>query len=127
MKKETDVPGRHVYKPLGSDQVLPSPQNQSRQTSAYKVPIPMLSSWNLGAIRDASGPQPETFNFQAPPDGFQRQLTDLGKQYTDNNNKFGGQLYDILSIKLLIFYDYCSKVGVKEDQYHNAYSSMLKD
>ena len=27
----------------------------------------------------------------------------------------------------MIFYDYCGKVGLGEDQYHNAYSSMLKD
>ncbi|CCU76398.1 unnamed protein product [Blumeria hordei] len=82
MKKETNVPGRQVNKPLGSDQVLQTPQNQSRQTSAYKVPIPMISSQNPAAICDASGPLPDTFNFPAPPDGFERQLTDLRKQYT---------------------------------------------
>jgi hypothetical protein len=61
-----------------------------------------------------------------PPEGFARQLTDLGKLYSDSEKKFGGELFDILAIKLLIFYDLCGKAGLSKNQYHNAYSLMLK-
>lgn len=64
---------------------------------------------------------------QAPPTGSSKQLMNLERMYTDKNNKYGGELYDILSSKLLIFYDFCRKLGLEEDQYHNAYSSMLKN
>jgi hypothetical protein len=53
-------------------------------------------------------------------------LTDLMKIY-NNNKKYGGELYNILNIKLQVFYNYCNKVGVPEDQYHNAFLVMLKD
>jgi hypothetical protein len=54
-------------------------------------------------------------------------LTDLMKTYNDNNKKYGGELYDILNVKLQIFYNYCNKIGLPEDQYQNAFSLMLKD
>jgi hypothetical protein len=53
-------------------------------------------------------------------------LTELTKLYSDQEKKFGGELYDILNSKLRIFYDCCQKVGLEPDQYHNAYSVMLK-
>ena len=49
-----------------------------------------------------------------PPKGFARQLTDLGKLYSDSEKKFGGELFDILAIKLLIFYDLCGKAGLSK-------------
>jgi hypothetical protein len=54
-------------------------------------------------------------------------LTDLIKTYNDNDKKYSGELYDILDIKLQVFYDYYNKVRVPEDQYHNAFLVMLKD
>jgi hypothetical protein len=54
-------------------------------------------------------------------------LTDLIKTYNDNNKKYSGELYDILNVKLQIFYDYYNKIGLPEDQYHNVFSLMLKD
>ena len=53
-------------------------------------------------------------------------LIDLIKIY-NNNNKYGGELYNIFNIKLQVFYDCCNKVGLPENQYHNAFSVMLKD
>jgi hypothetical protein len=53
-------------------------------------------------------------------------LTDLTKLYGDDK-KYTGELYDILNTKLLIFYNCCRKVGLPEDQYHDAFSTMLKD
>jgi hypothetical protein len=51
---------------------------------------------------------------------------DLFKLYQDDNKKYTGELYDILDIKLQVFYDCCKKVGLQEDQYYNVFSAMLK-
>ena len=48
------------------------------------------------------------------------------KIYSNNNKKYGGEVYDILDTKLQVFYDCCSKIGLPEDQHYNAYSVMLK-
>jgi len=40
--------------------------------------------------------------------------------------RYDGEMYNILNMKLAIFYDCCRKVGLTSDQYHNAYSVMLK-
>ena len=53
-------------------------------------------------------------------------LTELAKLYSDQEKKFGGELYDVLNSKLRIFYNCCQKVGIESNQYHNAYSIMLK-
>ena len=42
-------------------------------------------------------------------------LTDLMKVYNNNDKKYGGELYDILDIKLQVFYDCCNKVKLLED------------
>jgi hypothetical protein len=34
------------------------------------------------------------------------------KIYSNDKKKFGGEMYDILNIKLRIFRDYCVKVGM---------------
>ena len=54
-------------------------------------------------------------------------LTDLMKIYNNNNKKYGGKLYDILDIKLQVFYNCYNKVRLPKDQYHNAFLVMLKD
>lgn len=53
-------------------------------------------------------------------------LTDLMKTYTGDDKKYGGEEYDILDVKLQVFYDCCSKIGLLEAQYHTAFSVMLK-
>jgi hypothetical protein len=52
---------------------------------------------------------------------------DLFKLYQSNDKKYTEELYDILDIKLQVFYNCCKKVGLQEDQYHDAFSAMLKD
>ena len=49
------------------------------------------------------------------------------KVYNDDTKKYSGEMYDILDIKLQVFYDYCAKVGLPEEQYSKAFSIMLKD
>jgi len=48
------------------------------------------------------------------------------KVYANDDKKYGGDEYDILDVKLQVFYDCCSKIGLPEAQYHLAYSIMLK-
>jgi hypothetical protein len=55
-----------------------------------------------------------------------KEITSLMKIYTNEDKKYGGELYDILDTKLKIFYDYCNKAGLRAYQYHYAYSAMLK-
>jgi hypothetical protein len=49
------------------------------------------------------------------------------KFYTDNNKKYGGEVYDILNTKLQVFYNRYIIVGVPEEQYYIAFPIMLKD
>ncbi len=48
------------------------------------------------------------------------------KIYNNNDKKYGGEEYDVLDVKLQVFYDCCSKIGLLEEQYYNVYSVMLK-
>jgi len=42
-------------------------------------------------------------------------LTELAKLYSDQKNKFGGELYNVFNSKLCIFYNYCQKIGIEFD------------
>ena len=48
------------------------------------------------------------------------------KIYNNDKKKFTGEMYDILDIKLRVFYDCCVKVGLLNIQYYNAFLVMLK-
>ena len=45
---------------------------------------------------------------------------------SNNDKKHGGKEYNVLDAKLQVFYNYCLKIGLPEDQYYNAYLVMLK-
>jgi hypothetical protein len=54
-------------------------------------------------------------------------LTELMKVYAfSEESKYSGDDYDLLESKILIFYDYCEKVGIRPEDYGSAYSLMLK-
>ncbi|PVH90772.1 hypothetical protein DM02DRAFT_547142, partial [Periconia macrospinosa] len=95
-----------------------------------QVPHPVLSSSTSQLQPAMQFPPPQSpMQFQrgpAPLRGISKLLTELTKLYSDQEKKYGGELYDILNSKLRIFYDCCQKVGLEPDQYHNAYSVMLK-
>ena len=40
---------------------------------------------------------------------------ELTKLYLNQENKFSGELYNILNLKLRIFYNYCQKVEIKSN------------
>jgi len=46
--------------------------------------------------------------------------------YVNEDDKYGGEMYDILDVKLQAFYDYCNKAGIQTYQYHYVFSTMLK-
>ena len=48
------------------------------------------------------------------------------KIYNNDDKKYRGEEYDILDIKLQVFYDCCTKVGLPDSQFHLAFSIMLK-
>jgi hypothetical protein len=49
----------------------------------------------------------------------------LKKTY-NNDNKYGGELYDIIDVKLQIFYKCCNTIRLPEDQFYKAFLVMLK-
>ncbi len=55
-----------------------------------------------------------------------KEITSLMKIYTNQDDKYGGEMYDILDAKLQVFYDYCNKAGIQTHQYYYAFSAMLK-
>ena len=61
-----------------------------------------------------------------PLRGTPKMLTEFIKLYLDQEKKFGGELYNILNLKLRIFYDCCQKVKLEPNQYYNTYSVILK-
>jgi hypothetical protein len=50
----------------------------------------------------------------------------LIKIYNNNNKKYRGEKYNILNIKLQIFYNCCLKIGLSKAQHYYIYSAMLK-
>jgi hypothetical protein len=48
------------------------------------------------------------------------------KIYNNDKKKFTEEMYDILDIKLRVFYDCCAKVGLSDTQYYNVFLVMLK-
>lgn len=73
------------------------------------------------AAREPGDPHPAY-----PGADTNKPLVDLMKFYNDDAKRYTGELYDIFDTKLSIFYDCCMKVGLGKEQYHNAFSSMLK-
>jgi hypothetical protein len=49
------------------------------------------------------------------------------KFYINNIKKYRGEVYDILNIKLQVFYNCYITVKVLEEQYYIAFPIMLKD
>ncbi|XMA09892.1 hypothetical protein WAI453_002683 [Rhynchosporium graminicola] len=68
-------------------------------------------------------PLPEGNN-GANTDLGRRLLIDLMKCYHNDDNKYGGELFDILDVKLQYFLDWCAKLGI--DQFEPAFATMLK-
>ncbi len=55
-----------------------------------------------------------------------KEITSLIKIYTNQDDKYGGEIYDILDAKLQVFYNYYNKAGIQTHQYYYAFLAMLK-
>ena len=53
-------------------------------------------------------------------------LANLIKIYVSNDKKYRGKEYDILDVKLQVFYNCYTKVGLAESQFYLAYLIILK-
>ncbi|KAI0994350.1 hypothetical protein K3495_g13832 [Podosphaera aphanis] len=65
------------------------------------------------------------------PDDYQQSVIPMARAIADlmkiyQNDKKYGDGHDILDSKLEIFYDYCDKLRISEDQFSSAFSTMLK-
>ena len=56
-----------------------------------------------------------------------REVTNLARLYTNEDNKFEGEAYNILLVKLKIFYGYYAIASIQSYQYYHALPIMLKD
>jgi hypothetical protein len=90
-------------------------QHQGQQRASPITPNPYHP-------RDPIGPHYD------PPQNQQttKQLADLAKLYTSDDMKYGGDTYEVIESKLLIFYDCCHRLGILQGQYNNAFPTMLK-
>ena len=55
-----------------------------------------------------------------------RHILNSSKLYIDNNIKYSGEEYDILHIKLDIFYNLYKTLGIPEECYTNVFKAMLR-
>ncbi len=114
---------------------VPPRRLQWHQQRTYETPqspdqpqsLPPFSS-----IRQQRRPSHQPYGqFPIPEQGDKddtpsKLLTDLMKIYNSDERKYSGEEYDILDVKLQVFYDCCSKIGIPETHYHAAFSVMLK-
>ena len=93
-----------------------TPQPTAQQPLPNQQPLLELQANDQFAIpgQTESGPTPAKL------------LTELLKVYNSEAMKYGSEEYDILDQKLQVFYDCCNKIGISQDHYHAAFSTMLK-
>ncbi|MDB5910367.1 MAG: polyprotein [Massilia sp.] len=104
--------------PRAPDNSQPVPQTQGHwQGTAVPSPVllPHVPPPVLLPQEPAAGPL-------ASP----KQITDLAKLYTSDDMKFGGEMYDVLDTKLVIFRDCCHRVGIQQWQAGGAFPTMLR-
>ena len=94
---------------------LPGTQHQGQHRASPLT----LNSYHS---RDTTGPHYDPL--QTPQ--TTKQLADLAKLYASDEMKYGGDTYEVIESKLLIFYDCCRRLGILQWQYNNAFPTMLK-
>jgi len=126
-----DTKEEHEWTPQEIEYQLHTMKKFNSQWNPSNTPLEMLlpsSSTHLyqpiqpTTLTSDTTPEQEQPIMQLPPPPFQSQtksvsklLTELAKLYSDQENKFGGELYDVLNSKLHIFYNCCQKVGIEFD------------
>jgi transposase InsO family protein len=93
----------------------PQPQPAAQWAGAYGP------AWVTSYPRDRRTPYPEPAEGPTP-----RQLENLTKMYTDNEMKYGGEMFDVLDQKLMIFQDCAERIGILQPYFAPALPIMLK-
>ncbi|KAE9570079.1 hypothetical protein CGMCC3_g13792, partial [Colletotrichum fructicola] len=127
ISEDPDVVEARYHQARRSGQATPGPS--SANTPGFAQVNPPLSPTPTQAPQTTSAVTPEKPQIANTIPEYMplpRQLTDLGKLYTDDM-KYGGEMYDVLESKLFIFRDSCHKVGISHSQFAGAFSIMLKD
>ena len=116
------------FTPISSNGNTPAPSAppapNAPQTS-HSVSSPVTGQPSPSPLVGLRQPLPQSLAPTPQDLASTKKITDLAKLYNDNM-RYDGEMYNILNMKLAIFYDCCRKVGLTSDQYHNAYSVMLK-
>ncbi|KAF5503979.1 hypothetical protein CGCF413_v004518 [Colletotrichum fructicola] len=127
ISEDPDVVEARYHQARRGGQATPGPS--SANTPGFAQVNPPLSPTPTQAPQTTSAVTPEKPQIANTIPEYMplpRQLTDLGKLYTDDM-KYGGEMYDVLESKLFIFRDSCHKVGISHSQFAGAFSIMLKD
>jgi hypothetical protein len=98
---------------LNNPQIPPPINPSTKPPTPFRTPSP-------GPSQNSLAPAP------LPLPNLSKLLTDLAKLYFNDDKKFGGGIYNILSSKLRIFYNLCKMVSIPSHHFQNAYCIMLK-
>jgi len=111
---EEAIKERHkLIQSTTSNSITQLPQNSSSPARQTRQPYQPYTQFPIPERGDRGSTQAKL-------------LTDLMKIYNNDDKKYGGEEYDILDVKLQVFYDCCSKIGLSDTQYYSAFSIMLK-
>ena len=112
--------------PQPSRSPQPSPTSQPLQRPGFLAGTPTGDNTSRFPTGTPTGDNTSRFPTGTPTgDNLSRSLTDLTKLYNDDK-RFGGELYDIFDSKFKIFCDDCAKIGLPNQYWHRAFSTMLK-
>jgi hypothetical protein len=104
---------------------VPRPQSQppvpwppaSNPTTSQILPLHHTRPYSSTPIPQYDTPQtPQTAKL----------VLDLAKLYNSDEMKYGGDTYEVLESKLLIFYNCCHRIGISQRQFATAFPTMLK-
>jgi hypothetical protein len=92
---------------------------QPPQTSSQTTPVPppaqlpaQLPTQQYGQQSNYQPAVPMRTYTPTPDKIPTKEITSLIKMYVNEDDKYGGEMYDILDVKLQAFYDYCNKAGI---------------
>ena len=104
-----------------SRQTLPSARDDRNvhfgHTNQATLPSTYSTNIRRGQLDD---------DYQSPRINPVKALTDLSKLYIGDEDKYGGERYDVLELKLRIFRASCDRIGLQEEYYKKALPLMLK-
>ncbi len=118
-----------IYGSFLSDKYVQQDSQYAPQTPLQTTPVPTPAQLPAQQYGQQTNYQPAVpmRTYTPTPDAIPtKEITNLMKIYINQDDKYGGEMYDILDAKLQVFYDYCNKAGIQAHQYHHAFSAMLK-